>query len=216
MKEGLDLSNIDDKSKYLKSVLEELSKENDTIKQELILKKISAEFDIDINILKNNLKKQEKYSKIETLKKEPEPVVKLDKYRKATYAILYIMMNSYEKTKVYEKKLNYLPYKDARILANEIVYTYRYNDSLVLADFMTSIQDKEELFNLVRDIIRFIGDNEPDFEVFDDYIEVVRDYSKNQEIKRLKEEIIEEDNPVRKAELLEKIRLVKIGSEKGD
>lgn len=213
MRDGLDLSNIDDKSEYIKSVLEEVSKETDDIKREFILKKISAEFDVDINILKNNLKKQEKYSKIETLKRKPENHVKLDKYTKATYGILYAMMNSYEKTKLYERKLNYLPSKEARFLANEIIYAYRYNDSLVLADFLTSLSDKPELFNLVREILKNVRNEESIFKAFDDYITVIKDYNKNQEIKRLKEMINEEVDPVKKASLLEKIRLVKMESE---
>ena len=213
MKDGFDLSNVNDKSQYIKSVLDEVSKETDEIKREFILQKISNEFGIDINILKNNLKKQEKYSKIETLKRKPEKKVKLDKYTKATYGILYTMMNSYEKTKVYEKNLNYLPSKEARFLANEIMYVYRYNDSLVLADFLTSLSDKPELFNLVKEILKSVRDEESIFEAFDDYIAVIKDYNKNQEIKRLKEMINEETDPVKKASLLEKIRLVKMESE---
>ena len=216
MRDGLDLSNINDKSEYINSVLSEVSKESDDIKREFILKKISTEFDIDINILKNNLKKQEKYSKIETLKRKPEKHVKLDKYTKATYGILYTMMNSYEKTKIYEKKLNYLPSKEARFLANEIIYVYRYNDSPALADFLTSLSDKPELFNLVREILKNVRDDESIFEAFDDYIAVIRDYNKNQEIKRLKEMINEEVDPEKKASLLERIRLVKMGSEESD
>ena len=213
MKDGLDLSNINDKSEYINLVLEEVSKESDDIKREFILKKISTEFDIDINILKNNLKKQEKYSKIETLKRNPEKRFKLDKYTKATYGILYTMMNSYEKTKLYERKLNYLPSKEARFLANEIIYAYRYNDSLVLADFLTSLSGKPELFNLVREILKNVRNEESIFKAFDDYIAVIKDYNRNQEVKRLKEMINEEIDPEKKASLLEKIRLVKMESE---
>ena len=42
---------------------------------------------------------------------------------------------------------------------------------------------------------------------------VIREYNTNQEIKRLKDLMNEETDPVKKAETLEKIRLVKIGSE---
>lgn len=211
MRDGLNLSNMDDKTKYVNSVLSEVSKETDDIKREFLLKKMSTEFDIDINILKNNLKKQEKYSKIETLSKKPEKKEKIDKYTKATYGILYAMMNSYEKTKTYEKKLNYLPIKEARFLANEIIYTYRYNDSLVLADFITNLYSKPELLALVKEVMKNADDESDD--VFEDYIAVIRDYNKNQEIKRLKEMINEETDPVKKAMLLEKIRLVKMESE---
>ena len=178
-----------------------------------MLKKLSLEFDIDINILKNSLKKIEKYSKIEALKTNPAPKKKLDKYQKATYDILYIMLNSYEKTKIYEKKLNYLPYKEARYLANEIIYTYKMHGSLVLADFITSLTDKESLLNETKEVLKYAGDDEANLEAFDDYMTVIKDYNKNQEINRLKSLIKEEIDPVKKAKLLEKIRLVKIGSE---
>ena len=215
MRDGFDLSNIDDKSEYIKAVLSDVSKESDEIKREFLLKKISEEFDIDISILKNNLKKQEKYSKIETLKKQPEKRKKFDKYTKAMYGILYAMMNSYECSKIYEKKLNYLPSKEARLLANEIVYAYRYNDSLVLADFLTNLSTNEEVFELVKDIVKNV-DDESNLELFNEYIAVIREYNKNQEIKRLKDMIKEEIDPVKKAALLEKIRLVKMESESND
>jgi hypothetical protein len=212
MRDGFDLSNIDDRSNYIKSVLGDISKESDEIKREFLLKKISTEFDIDISILKNNLKKEEKYSKIEALQKEPKKVKKIDKYTKATYGILYAMMNSYEYSKKYEKNLNYLPSKEARLLANEIIYAYRHNSSLVLADFLTNLSTNEELFELIKDIIRTTND-ESNFESFEDYMAVIREYNENQEIKRLKEMIKEEIDPIKKAELLEKIRLVKMESE---
>ena len=47
----------------------------------------------------------------------------------------------------------------------------------------------------------------------DDYVKVIRDYNVNQEIKRLKEMINKEIDPVEKAKILEKIRLVKMESE---
>ena len=213
MRDGLNLSNLDEKTSYINSVLKEIKQDDDLVKQEFLLKKISLEFDIDVNILKNSLKKIEKCSKIETLKTNPVVKKKLNRYEKATYDILYIMLNSYEKTKIYQKKLNYLPYREARYLANEIIYAYKLNGSLVLADFITSLNDKESLLGEVKNVLKYAGDEEANFEAFDDYITVIRDYSKNQEIKRLKELIKDEVDPVKKAEYLEKIRLVKIGSE---
>ena len=212
LKRNFNLSNIEDKSEYIKAVLAEATKEKDEIKKELMLEKVSNEFGIDISILKNNLKKEEKYSKIETLRKEPKIVKKIDKYTKATYGILYGMMNSYDCSKIYEKKLNYLPSKEARLLANEIIYAYRYNDSLVLADFLTNFSTNEELFNLVRKIMKN-ADDEFNMEIFNDYLSVIKEYNENQKIKRLKEMIKEERDPVKKAQLLEQIRLVKMESE---
>lgn len=210
MKERSNLSSVDDKAKYINEVLNELKQEKDEIKQELILKKISIEFNIDIEILKNKLQKIENCSKIETLKKEPVRIKKLDKYQKATYEIINFMLNSYEAVKLYEIKLNYLPYLNARYLANEIIYWYKRNGSLVLADFITSLSSKKELFDLLKEVIEF-GNEEFDLDVMKEYINVVLGYSSNQEIKRLKEIMREEPDQEKKAQLAEKIRLVKIG-----
>lgn len=210
MKERSNLSSVDDKAKYINDVLNELKQEKDEIKQELILKKISIEFNIDIEILKNKLQKIENCSKIETLKKEPVRIKKLDKYQKATYEIINFMLNSYEAVKLYEIKLNYLPYLNARYLANEIIYWYKRNGSLVLADFITSLSSKKELFDLLKEVIEF-GNEEFDLDVMKEYINVVLGYSSNQEIKRLKEIMREEPDQKKKAQLAEKIRLVKIG-----
>ena len=57
MRDGLDLSNLEEKTAYINTVLKEVKQEDDEIKQEFLLKKISLEFDIDVNILKNTLKK---------------------------------------------------------------------------------------------------------------------------------------------------------------
>lgn len=210
MKEKSNLASIDDKAKYINDVLNELKQEKDEIKQELILKKISIEFNIDIEILKNKLQKIEKCSKIETLKKEPVKIKKLDKYQKATYEIINFMLNSYEAVKLYEIKLNYLPYLNARYLANEIIYWYKKNGSLILADFITSLSTKQELFDLLKEVMEFESE-EFDLDVMKEYINVILGYSSNQEIKRLKEIMREEPDQIKKAQLAEKIRLVKIG-----
>lgn len=216
MKEGFDFSNISDKSSYINNVLAEVSKESDEIKLEFILKKLSKEFDIDVNILKNNLKKQEKHDKIEALSRNQVSKKSIDRYEKATYNILYFIMNNYEACKYYEKKLNFLPMKEARYLANEIIYIYKIKGELVIADFITSLNDKPELFNLMKEVLKNENLDESNFEAFKDYIAVIQDYNKNQEIKRLKMLMSEESDSVKKAQILEKIRLVKMGSEAND
>ena len=216
MREGLDLNDLDTKTAYINNALKEIKQENDLIKQEFLLKKIAVEFDIDISILRNNLKKVEKYSKIEALNAKPAPKNKLTKYQKATYDILYTIMNNYEACKYYEKHLNFLPYKNARYLANEIIYTYKINGKLVLADFITSLHDKPELLQLVKDILKNVSIEQSNLEAFKDYIAVIHDYNKNQEIDRLKKLMNEESDSAIKAKYLEQIRLVKIGSESND
>lgn len=104
LKEGKDLTKIDEQSSYVNEVLQELSNIDDDIKKELILKKLEKEFNLDIEFLRNKLQNMQKSGKIETLKKPDDvKLIKLDKYQKATYAILNEMLNNYNAIKTYEK-----------------------------------------------------------------------------------------------------------------
>ena len=212
MKEGIDLNDLDQKTNYINEVLKEVKSEDDLIKQEFMLKRIALEFDIDINILKNNLKNIQKCSKIKALSKSPIKVVKINKYDKATYNIIYTMMCNYEACKYFEKKLNFLPRREERYLSSEIIHAYKVDGKLVLADFITKLSDKPELFGVLQTVLSNVYE-ESSFEAFKDYITVIRDYNKDQSIKRLKSLMSEESDPVKQAEYLEKIRLVKMESE---
>ena len=212
LKEGKDLTKIDEQSSYVNEVLQELSNIDDDIKKELILKKLEKEFNLDIEFLRNKLQNMQKSGKIETLKKPGDvKLIKLDKYQKATYAILNEMLNNYNAIKTYEKRLNYLPYETARYLANEIIYYSKHEKDFVLADFITQVSDKEELALYLKEVLKY--DNEVvSMANFDDYLKVIEEYKKNQEIKRLKELMKKEVNQEKKALIADKIRLVKMGS----
>ena len=212
LKEGKDLTKIDEQSSYVNEVLQELSNIDDDIKKELILKKLEKEFNLDIEFLRNKLQNMQKSGKIETLKKPDDvKLIKLDKYQKATYAILNEMLNNYNVIKTYEKRLNYLPYETARYLANEIIYYSKHEKDFVLADFITQVSDKEELALYLKEVLKY--DNEVvSMANFDDYLKVIEEYKKNQEIKRLKELMKKEVDQEKKALIADKIRLVKMGS----
>ena len=212
LKEGKNLLSVEEQTVYINSVIDEISKEKDVIKQELLLNKLSKEFNLDVEILKNKLQNKEKCSKIETLNKEPIKKQKLDKYQKATYLILYTMLNSYNAAIKYEKELNFLPTRPARYLANEIIYYYKKNQNLVLADFMSTLQDKEEMDTMLKEVLSYVELDEVNFDAIDEYISVIKGYNSNRATKRLMEQLRNEPDPVKKALIAEQIKRVKIGS----
>ena len=212
LKEGKNLLSVEDQTTYINNVIDEISKEKDIIKQELLLNKLSKEFNLDVEILKNKLQNKEKCSKIETLNKEPIKKQKLDKYQKATYLILYTMLNCYDAVIKYEKQLNFLPTRPARYLANEIIYYYKKNQSLVLADFMSTLQDKEEMDTMLKEVLSYVELDEVNFDAIDEYISVIKGYNSNRATKRLMEQLRNEPDPVKKALIAEQIKRVKIGS----
>lgn len=211
LKDGKDLTNIDDKSFYISKVLEEIANESDLIKKELILDELAKEFQFDVEILRKKLQIIEKSSRIETFKKEEVSNNKLkkevfDKYQKSSIAICYFMLNSKEARNIYQKKLNTLPYKTYRLLANEILYYSNNNASFDIADFITTLNDKKELQDALKKVllVEFAYKKES----LEEYIKVILDYNSSQEIKRLKKLIKEEQDPNKKAILAEKIRLI--------
>ncbi len=216
LKEGQDLSSIEGKTNYINTILKDIAVEPDIIKQEFMLEKISKEFEINIEILKNKLQNLMNYSKIETLKKE-EPAKKksIDKYTKATYMILYLMLISYDNVKTYVNKINYLPIDVARYLANDIIYYYKTNGSLVLADFISTLYDKPDLKKLLDQVLEVEDSNFNDSDI-NSYIEVIKGYNKDQEIKRLKKDMSLEPDTYKKALIAEEIRKLKMGVESDD
>lgn len=212
LKKDVDFTNIDEKTKYINTVLEEINKESDTIKQELLLDKLSKDVELDVEILKNQLQKFKKYSKIETFEQVPVKIAKLDKYKKASYAIIYYMLNDYSVVKLYQKKLNFLPFVEERYLANEIIYYNKAIGEIELADFYTYLQDKPELKTVLDNVLQNDFAKLDDVNSVDDYFKVIEEYNCNLEIKRLKELMKKESDPLEKAKLADKIRLIKMGS----
>jgi len=216
LKSGKDFRSVEDVSAYLNQVLIEVQKEQDEIKKELILQKMASEFQINVEILRNKLQNLEKYSKIETLKKEPVKTKKENKYEKATKAIVNYMLMSKDAICYYEAHLNFLPIACYRHLASEILYYHHQNGSFVLADFMTTLEGKEELQKTLGELLSSNVEKIDSMAVFQEYICVIKGYSSNQEIKRLNELLRQEPNPTNKIKIAEEIRLIKLGVEKND
>lgn len=212
LKKGKDFTSIEDETSYINSVLDEISKEKDLIKQELLINKISKDFNIDSNILKKKLQNVSKYSKIKTFTKREIQNEKIDKYHQATYAILYYMLTNEEALNLYEKKLNYLPYKEERFLANEIIYYNNNISKINIADFFTFLNDKEELLNVLKKVMSINLKPLDNVDDLCEYFDVITNYDKSLEIKRLKKQMEEEISVEEKVKLAEKIRLMKIGS----
>ncbi len=213
LKDGKTLTSIDEQTAYLNEAIKEVSNEQDVIKQQLLLQKLSFEFKIDIEILKNKLQNNEKYSKINSIKTPKSEIKTINKYQKATEVILNAMLNSKKISKIYEKNLNYLPSSIARYLANEIIHYYHLHDTLSLADFFTSLNDKKELEEYLKSIINSDFDYNIDETTILDYIAVIKGYENKERITRLKEKMSNEQDPIKKAMISEEIRKCKIGVE---
>ena len=185
LKQNKDLSKVEDLADYVNAVLKDLGESNDPILREVTLSKLSQEYNLSMDVLKSKLDKKEiVLEKKEEIKKEDNS--KKDLYAMGTEKILFFMMNGEEYVSRYQQKLGYFAEEKYRNIANEIVYYLNENGEITVADFITYIQDKDEIKSHVMEIVNDSINDEVTMEAMDDYILAVSKVMTKNEINRLK------------------------------
>ena len=212
MKKNVNFNSIEDKSKYINNVLREISKLDDKVRIEIMLKDIAKEYDLSYNTLEKQLlefkdKKEVKTTIINEVKK----VKKKDKYQKAVEQVLYFMLNNdWVINKVQKANLNYLDEK-YRLLYAEILYYYSNYGSISVADFYTYVQDRDDVIEILNDILACDYNEDVEEDELEEYFKVVKDQSKKKEIERLTTLIKKEFDPLKQAEIANKIMELRKG-----
>lgn len=204
LKNGLDLNNINDLKKYINSIILSTNNEDDLTK-ELIISKISKEYQIDEKILKQNIDIKQIKQK-EDKKEERKP--KISKYQKAVSKILYMMMLDNKYITIYKNRLGYFKEKKEREVASEIIY-YNSKNYINIADFLTYILNNEELSEFIDNILGENENTKDSIEEFNNCIEVVLKILKEDEIEKLKVEIKNELDINKKVELMTRLTEIK-------
>ena len=220
LKKGVNFNSDVELTNYVNSVLKETSLIKDEIRREIILKKLANETNISYNTLEKRLSEYLEFEKVTEEKKEnldhkqesDNSKKRLTKYDLAAYNLIYAMVNDAEVIKLFENNNVHLMTKELRSLASEICYYYRKYGSINMADFYTYLNDKEELLIIYKFITGIDRVNDSiSIKAVKDYIGVIEEYNVRQEIKRLEDNIKKELDPIEKAKLAEKIRLLRIG-----
>lgn len=211
------LNNEEDLSKYLNEALMELTKEKDDILVDLTIKKLSSLYNSNYDILKNtynkflaskNKKEKDLQNNISVIKYTSKER-KLTQYRKAEYYLMYYMLLSDMVIDKVNNKVIYFMDEDIKYLSNEII-NYRDKYGIInISSFISYVNDKEELRNLLNDIISFVDKDEFVEEEIDDYIKVINNNLKKDRIKSLEQELKNEYDPLKKADILSKIMEIK-------
>lgn len=212
LKANVDFRSDEEKANYINAVLKETTKIDDEIRVEVVLKRLAKEFDIGYNTLEmrfNSLKNQEvkPIQQVEI----PKKIVRKDKYTKAVEQILYFMLNNDWVISQVENERLIFPNEESRVLSSEIIYYYKKYGVVNVADFYTYIQDKENILMFLNGILAENYNEVATKEELFEYFKVVRDYGKEQEIKRLTNLMKKEIDPLEQAKIVEKIRKLRIG-----
>ncbi len=213
LREKVDFRSDEEKANYINTVIKEMLKINDPIRVEVVLKRLAKEFDIGYNTLEmrlNSLKKEVEEPKKQVVSLQI-PHKRKDKYTKAVEQILYFMLNNDWVISQVEKEKLILPNEVFRLLCNEIIYYYKQNGFINIADFYTYMSEKEETLVLLKEILASGYNEKTTKDELFQYFKVVKEYSHNQEIKRLTNLMKKEVDPLEQAKIVEKIRKLRMG-----
>ena len=184
LKNNKNLNNMEDLIIYVKELISSLNNEDDLTK-ELVISKISKDYEIDAEILKQELNnKVVQDTKKETPKKEVTKP-KISKYQNAVSKILYSMMCDPTYITVYKNRLGYFKEKKERMLASEIVYYNTVHNNINIADFLTYMMPQEELFAFINEIISENNNTIVSLDEFNSCVDVVLKILKKDEIVEL-------------------------------
>ncbi len=205
LKEGKNLESSTDKADYIKEIINEINKIDDEILKEVTIKKIVDETQIDENIIRKNINIKPK-----NIKKE-KPIQKLSKYEKAEKGLIYYMLKSKEVIKMYDKKVAFMPTQEYRLLAREISAYYHEKKEINEADFIDYIEGDKELTETIKKVNMQMEKESYTIDEIEDYINVIKEYNVKNAIERMQNKMKETTDPIKKAEIAQKIIDLKKG-----
>lgn len=214
LKKGVNFNSPEELTNYTNLVLQEISKENDSIKREIMLKKLATETNVWYNTLEKKLN--------ELLSKKEIPKVnvimhdinkrKKDKYEKTMQEIIYYMLNSKDVINLVNSSHVYFPSQIVRNIVREISYFYEKFGYINIADFL-SYETDPEINRYLSEIISYEIDVNVDSMVILELLKVIEDYNIALEIKRLEKLIMNEVDPIEQAKISNQIMKLKLRSE---
>ena len=212
LKVEYNLNNTEDTAKYINNMIVEINNIDDDILKELTINKLSKETGIDTNIIKGKLTKKEPVRIIEknTVSK------KMNKYEKSQIYLLYYMLISTDVIKMYQNKITKIPNDKYRNFAYQIEYFYKINGYINVADFISLINNEDDMLKVLSEITSLNLKNEINFDEIEDYINNIREYNEKEKIKKIKSQLRDETDFNKRLELANEAIKVKLRSEDND
>ena len=206
LKKGKNLTDPFGTTNYIKDVISEINKIDDDILKEVTIKKVSLETGVSEDVLRSHLTSNEKV----------KPVLKNDnvfksKYEKAESSLIYFMLKKPEVIELYDKKITFMPTQKFRYLARDISNYYQKYKSISEAEFIDYVQCDPEVLQVIKEVNLENNNDECTSDEILDYINVIKDYNVQNEIKRLKTKISEVTDPLKQASIANKIIDLKKG-----
>lgn len=213
LKQKINVDNTEELAQGINEMIELINKVDDAILRDLMIKNISEEFKLDEDIISLKVKKpiaQNQNQSKEVVNKY-KPLKKKNRFDKASEGLIFLLIDNVKYLKQFEKKLGYFPQANYGDLLNEIRFYYERNNDINLADFMSHINDNQELNDIMKEIIIDIGDKNIENN-FDEYIEIIKVQIYQKRIEKLKKELSLASDIDEKIAIAKKISEIKKGS----
>ena len=209
-KSNKNLKDLNDVSEYIDESLKELLNSKDSIFVELTLKKMSSEFDINYDTLKNKYdslidNNKRKVQKEITVK----PKNRYNRYENASRHLLYYMTGDQRVIELVESKIAYFPNDEIRMLSNEMIYFYHKYGVFNIADFISYIADKNTLIKLFNEIINMDIKEKYTEEEINDYVSLINSYPIDKKTDELNKKLKQEKDPIKQASILTEMLTLK-------
>lgn len=207
------LNDTKEVSQYLDEVIQELLRESDEILVELTLKRLAKQFQMEYETLWGRYQQYYK-NRQQRIVPEDNFIVKKNlkvqnKYGQATNNLLYYMLISAEVMVMAEADVVMIIDDKKRRLFNEIIYYYHRYGELCLADFITYLNVKTDVSDVLQEIIGLSLKREYTNEEIADYIKCVNDGYRKNIIDKLKLELNHEPDPMKQANILKEIMKIR-------
>lgn len=134
-----------------------------------------------------------------------------DKYSIAEQGLLFYMLKSKEVIRIYDSKVKYMPTGEYYHLAIEISNFYRENGFINVADLISSLEDDEDAIKTIGEILSLDFSENYSLEEINDYISAIKESNVNSRLAKLSEKMRNEKDPMKKAEIAQKMQLLKRG-----
>lgn len=207
LKNNYNVNNPVELANYINQILKYINN-FDNITKEVTIRKISDEYNLDYEVLKQELKLEEKEdnSKISVNKKKVE---KKDNYKNCVTKIFLYLMSDSKYLAIFKNRINFFKNPIERELYNEIIYYTKKYKSINVANFLSFIDNNINVKDLLNEIIADMDFETMNDDIYMEYVNYLEKYFKNEDIKKLKEQIKVETDINKKCELLDKLTKLK-------
>ncbi|MBO5096358.1 MAG: DNA primase [Bacilli bacterium] len=206
------LNNTTDLVSFVKEMLNSVKNTNDNLIKEITIKKLSEEYDIPIEVLRNEISleetKENKNNNIDLVKTNNRLK---SKYDKICEAIIFYLINDPYYIRIYKSENIFIDNRNYRNIINEILYFFEKYNNINVALFISYISNKEDINSVV---LKIIGSCEEELteQNFKKYIKAVKEINIKSKIEKIKEEMKTTLDINKKTELANKLMELKKGS----